>query len=74
MLRFLERELEEGLAAQRAGLYAEEEISAAGGGEELLGALRSKRLERERVEAIQQAGLTELGREELEQVLSEARG
>ena len=72
LLRFLEEEVHQALETQRQELFSAEEVEEAGGAE-LLAALGEARQTRERIAAIQAAGISDLSPEELEQVLAEVR-
>ncbi|RMG12712.1 MAG: hypothetical protein D6731_13360 [Planctomycetota bacterium] len=73
VLRLVEREVERALAARGADAYTASEILAAGGGEELVAALREARERERRVRKLRETGLADLSAERLAAVLSEAR-
>lgn len=74
VLRFLEDELEAALAAQSEDAFSASDVEAAGGGAELVEALRAQRSDRARAAALRRAGLADLSAEELAQVVAAAKG
>ena len=74
VLRLLEEEITKSLEAQSESSFSIEEIQAVSEDAELIDKLRAQREERERVASIRAAGLSELALEDLQAVLTEARG
>lgn len=72
--RFVEQEVRAALEASQQETFSAAEVQAAGGGEELLDALRQRRQEAERLEALRRGPLSGLDKDALEQVLELARG
>ncbi|MGE0710245.1 MAG: hypothetical protein AB7N76_13975 [Planctomycetota bacterium] len=73
VLRFVDREVERALDRAEEQRWTEEEIRAAGGGDELVAALRQLREDQRRAAAIREAGLHQLSEDELRTVLATAR-
>ncbi|MBL4845783.1 MAG: hypothetical protein JKY65_09670 [Planctomycetes bacterium] len=73
VLRLIEAEVEAAVERALDQRYTVEEIQAAGGGDELVVALRAQRADRDRATAIAKAGLHELEPEQLASLLSAAR-
>lgn len=74
VLRLLEEEITKALEAQAESSFTTEEIQAVSDDAELIEKLRTQRKERDRIEAIRAAGLSNLPAEDLEALLAEARG
>jgi hypothetical protein len=72
--RLVEEEVQAALAAAAQDAFSAAEIQAAGGDAALLSALRERRSQAERIEALRRGGLSGLDRDELERVLELARG
>lgn len=74
VLRLIEREVEGALDRALLQRYSLDEVRAAGGDEALVESLIQARRDAERAEAIRAAGLHALPPEQLEALLSAARG
>ncbi len=73
VLRFVEVEIEQALAAQAADSFTTAEIEEVTGDPGAGAKLRTLREQREKVAAIREAGLADLSKDDLERVLEEAR-